>query len=68
MLRYFPYKIIKKKKEQSQYSYTCTVAVLLVYLTNYKKKIIQIMKKKNIRCYLILYIRFRPNNSSYNSR
>lgn len=40
MLRYFPYKIIKKKKEQSQYSYTCTVAVLLVYLTNYKKKII----------------------------
>lgn len=39
MLRYFPYRIIKKK-EQSQYSYTCTVAVLLVYLTNYKKIII----------------------------
>lgn len=41
-LHYFPYEIIKKKKkEQSQYLYTCTVAVLcILYLTNYRKIII----------------------------
>lgn len=41
MLHYFPYEIIKKKKEQSQYLYTCTVAVLcILHLTNYRKIII----------------------------